>query len=244
MMTHGTITYAPRSPTLEYMDVKKEVDLIALANDGRHYAERREGVVRIIDSLTGKIIAVQSEYAPAHPGDYSEILLPTGDVVLAQRGLEKFALDARLHADLQPYLIDVICQKVAEGQSLMAICKEPGFPSYNTLAKWRRKHDWVSTALHEARTDRAEYLRDKAVQEAENAENPKDSIDGTKLRVDTYKWAAGVDDSKFSPRSKVEATINAPTQLIIVTGIDRKEDPPETLARDVSQKIKSGENNG
>ncbi len=218
----------------------KFLDPVQMAKDGL-FAERKDGVVRIVNAITGEVVAVQSTPSgPPHPEDYVEVLLPTGKTVMVQRGLEAHAVTMADQPELQPFLVDLICQQMVEqGKGLAEICKGPGMPSYNTLSRWRRKHQWVAEALNNARIDRAELMRDKAVSTAEKAENP--DFDGDKLRVETYKWAAGVDDSKFSPRAKVEANITVPTQLVIVTGIERgpvdtPAVPPETLERDVSKK--------
>lgn len=95
-------------------------------------------------------------------------------------------------------------------------------PSYPTLRAWAKQHPWIDEHLNQARRDRAETLRDKAVFTAETSES-KDPIDSAALKVDTYKWAAGVDNEKYNPKTKVEATISTPTQIVVYTGIDRSE---------------------
>jgi hypothetical protein len=212
----------------------KLLDPIQMAKDGL-FAERRDGVVRIIDALTGKVVAIQETTKVTAPEDFTPVLLPDGQVVQVQKGFEKYAMDATKQPELTPFLVDIMCQMIVEdGLGISEVCQKPGMPKYATLAMWRRKHAWVAQALANAREDRAERMRDKAVIEAEKAQNP--DYDNDKLRVETYKWAAGVDDSKFSPRAKVEATINSPTQIIVVTGIDKAPLPQETNMRDVSQK--------
>ena len=39
--------------------------------------------------------------------------------------------------------------------------------------------------------------------------------------MDTYKWAAGVEDRRYTASTKVEATVSVPTQIVVQTGIDR-----------------------
>jgi transposase-like protein len=123
-----------------------------------------------------------------------------------------------------PMVIDQICDLLVNGGSLTKICQMPGMPSYTTLSKWRRQHPEVATALEEARRDRAEALRDKAVALVEG-DLHKNDVPGVELQVETLWKAAGVDDVRYSPRAKVEATVTVPTQIIVETGIRRDIQP-------------------
>ncbi len=63
-------------------------------------------------------------------------------------------------------------------------------------------------------------MRDLALQEALKT-NDKNDAPAQALKVETYKWAAAMDHERYNPRTKVEATINTPTQIIVNTGIVR-----------------------
>lgn len=95
-------------------------------------------------------------------------------------------------------------------------------PSYTTFCRWRREHPWIEEHIERARRDRAEHYRDKVLLEAEIATSSKDPINATNTKIDAYKWAAGIDKPEvYSPKAKLEATVNVPTQIIVATGIDR-----------------------
>jgi hypothetical protein len=107
-----------------------------------------------------------------------------------------------------------------EGESLAKICKREGMPPYHVVSRWRRDSGEFKEMMEMARVDRAEMLRDKAMEEAEQADET--DVASRKLKHDAYKWAAGVDDhARYSPKAKVEGTINLPTQIVISTGISR-----------------------
>lgn len=76
--------------------------------------------------------------------------------------------------------------------------------------------------MEDARIARAEYHRDKVLEEATIAKSYKDPINATQVRIEAHKWAAGVDDSKYKNNAKIEATINVPTQIVVNTGIVRE----------------------
>lgn len=200
------------------LELAETLDLNTLLNDGRHFSEKRGGLIHIIDSLTGNTVA-------AFPtgGNLPQVLkpstLPNGTIVFTPLGANIVSGGVR-EITFNPVIIDLICQQIVEGRGLTEVCKQPDMPSYNVLMQWRRKHDWIDEHLNRARQDRAEQFRDKAIAEADSAES-RDPGTAHALRVETYKWAAGVDSSRYSPKSKVEATVNMPMQIIVHTGIDR-----------------------
>lgn len=150
-----------------------------------------------------------------------EHTLPSGEKIRMQKGIDPGLL---VHTQSEPfsqYLVDIICTLVAEGGSLTEICTRQGMPKYTTVCRWRRQHPHIQEQLDQARRDRAEYLRDQALKEAEGSTS-RDPIGAHALRVDTYLKAASFDDAKYSPKAKVEATITAPTQIIVSTGITRE----------------------
>lgn len=129
-------------------------------------------------------------------------------------------LDVGRHQPYSLHLVAAVCEQVAQGESLTKVCKKQGMPSYRQFCVWRKMHPEVSQMLEDARRDRAEALRDMALEEALKTEDKDDAV-VQRLKHDAYKWAAGVDDQRFSPRAKVEASINAPMQIVLHTGIDR-----------------------
>lgn len=196
------------------------IDVLELIKDGRHFAETRGNQVFIIDSLTGNTVAMYADTTLGVPTNFERTELANGAVAWVQTGLNPQALERGV-VTYNPLVVDLLCQKIAEGGSITKICKEPNMPTYQTLCRWRRAHPSIDEQLLIARRDRAEYLRDEALAEAQRAEG-RDPISGSQLRVDTYKWAASVDHERYNPKTKVEATINAPTQILVYTGIDRE----------------------
>jgi hypothetical protein len=118
-----------------------------------------------------------------------------------------------------PAVVDLICQRIVDGMSLTDVCRLPNMPTYAVLCRWKRAQPWIEEALEAARRDRAESLRDQAVAEAMLAD--EDNASAQRLKSDMLKWAAGVDHEKYNPKSKVDMTVTAPTQIIVATGIDR-----------------------
>lgn len=197
----------------------------------------KSGLIELVDMKSGEVVAVQRSAYPLFAGEQQVMVeqkLPDGSTVRVQKGVDIGLLASTEHLTYNQVMVDLICQKITEGYSLSKICRMEGFPSYSTISHWRRINQVFNKQLEEAKRDRAEYYRDKVIEEAENAESTKDPINAHALRVEAYKWAAGMDDAKYSPKSKVEATLNTPVQIIVDTGIDRR--PIEREVSDDSDK--------
>ncbi len=103
-----------------------------------------------------------------------------------------------------------ICRRLAEGESLRAVCLDPAMPDKTTILRWladETKAEFRTQYAH-ARDMRADALFDEALESAAAAAddwttdgNGKKVLDHehvqrSRLRVDTRKWAAG----KLAPK--------------------------------------------
>lgn len=108
-----------------------------------------------------------------------------------------------------------ICERIANGESLTAICKDDGFPAKNEVLKWLFNEPEFATQYAHAREAQAEHYLDEIIQIADDSVldteiNPEsgnevtnhDVIQRAKLRVDTRKWAM----SKLAPKKYGDRT--------------------------------------
>lgn len=114
-------------------------------------------------------------------------------------------------------LLELLCDRIVQGDSLKTICNSEGMPSYAQLCAWKRSRPGVEERLAQAREDRGEWLRDLAMEEMDGAD--EDTVAVATARHKALVWAAGVDNSRYSPKAKVEASFNVPTQILVYTGI-------------------------
>lgn len=197
------------------------VNITELLRDGRHFAEKRGDRIHIVDSLTGNTYVAYGDSRDGHiPTRFVEHTLPTGVKIWIEEGIEPVPSTSGRHLAFSPHIIDLLCQRVAQGEAVTEICQTEGMPKYAQLRQWARIHTWIDQELERARRDRAESLRDKALRVALDSVS-KDPVDADKLKVDTLKWTAGVDHEKYNPKTKVEATVSTPTMIVVQTGIDR-----------------------
>ena len=220
-----SIPKAPHAPAPPASAPSNALVLADLLKDGRHFAEHRGEHTHIIDSITGVSVAVLAkDPRTALSARLIREESPSGVVTWVQEGIKLPTV--RMGIEYNPLVLDLICQKIMEGKGITEICKESGMPSYTTLCAWRRSHPEVDVALARARKDRAEALRDKILLKAEKVmednEGNKGDVSALGVLLDATKWAAAVDNDKYNPKAKVEATVNVPTQIIVNTGISRE----------------------
>lgn len=130
-------------------------------------------------------------------------------------------------------ITDLICERIANGESLRAICSEEGMPAQSSVFKWLSAHTEFSEKYTRAREAQADVLFDEILQIADTpiiGEKRKvkddggieissgDMIEHRRLQVDARKWMA----SKLLPKkygdkitNEVTGADGAPFQVVI-----------------------------
>jgi len=179
-------------------------------------------LIELVDIKTGEVVKIQSTYQDVPDTNCTEVDTGKG-LVLVEKGLSLNNVPRNRFVPYSPILIDIICQRIAEGETLTQICKDDDMPGYSTLSRWRREHSEVGELIGHARIDRAEGRYTRALQEADSAD--EDNVQANKLRFTAYQWAASVDNPEmYSPRTKVSGDKNAPVVIEIDTGIRNASD--------------------
>lgn len=104
-------------------------------------------------------------------------------------------------------VVSIICDRLAEGESLRAICSSEGMPSTTSVKRWLREKEDFRAQYAQARESQAEHYLDEIIEIADDSSQdteygesgPKANnewINRSKLRVDTRKWAM----SKLAPK--------------------------------------------
>jgi predicted DNA-binding ribbon-helix-helix protein len=91
-------------------------------------------------------------------------------------------------------LADRICRRIAEGQTLRAICSKHGYPSKSSVTRWLAQNDQFWDQYARAREQQAHALIDEAVDLGRSADG--NTASELRLKIDTLKWAA----AKLSPK--------------------------------------------
>ena len=105
-------------------------------------------------------------------------------------------------------IADDICERIADGESLRAICSEEEMPNKSTVLKWLIKNPDFASQYALAREEQAEALFDEVIDIADDGRNDwmaKQTPDGdnvgwlengeairrSQMRIDARKWMAG-----------------------------------------------------
>jgi hypothetical protein len=179
------------------------------------------------------VLAYLSDGTLCEKPDMSNLLSirdESGKEIFFQKGLNPKLLPVyRKGLQYSEVFCDVICSRVAGGESLRSICLESGMPSYAQICRWKREHAEFREALKEAYEDYADYIADKVVDVADPEKNPlrtKERVAQAGLFVDTLKWKAQVHKPRmYSARMKVSGDSDNPIKIILETGIRRSGDP-------------------
>lgn len=104
-------------------------------------------------------------------------------------------------------LADIICERIADGESLRLICQSDEMPARSSVFKWLSENKTFSDQYARAREAQADLLADEILSISDDA--ARDTIDTengerannewiarSRLRVDARKWLA----SKMAPK--------------------------------------------
>lgn len=192
------------------------------------FEKGEDKLIREYDMVTGQVLRIfgPDSWASRVPVEFVEIPGPDGKTILVQKNINLEDRNLRLQrVQFQSMLADLICQEVSNGKSLKATSEEMQIP-YATVCAWRRQVPEFNDALNQAYQDRADFLADRALQEAEDAVATPGGAAKAKLIVDTiWKSAEVANAKKYSPKQKIEGSITVPVQITIETGIRRNDDP-------------------
>ena len=197
-----------------------------------YYRNPNSGLIEAYDSDSGDLVLIQNKLTDMWDTiaeQAVEVKLPDGRMVWIQKGLSVDNFKSQEEYAYSTVTADLICQRVAEGDSLNKICRTEGFPSYSTICRWRRQHPEFKEAIEQAYSDRGETLRDQIDSLADEVD--VDNKDVVKLKAELKKWLASKDSAKYDSKPQVQAGGGGVT-FIIETGIRVSGD--ENFNRDVT----------
>lgn len=115
---------------------------------------------------------------------------------------------------------DLICERIANGESVRTICKDNGMPAQSTIFKWLADNAAFSEQYARAREAQADHIFEEMFEIADDATNDwmeRKSKDGetspgfelngehiqrSRLRIDARKWMLG----KMAPKKYGDKT--------------------------------------
>ena len=116
-------------------------------------------------------------------------------------------------------LVDELMARIASGESLRTIAKQPHMPSVVTIFEWMRTKEGFSKRYAIAKEEQADALVEEMLDIADNGTNDwmaseeedggvrynGDAVQRSRLRVDTRKWcAAKLKPKKYGDSSTIK----------------------------------------
>lgn len=106
-------------------------------------------------------------------------------------------------SDFTQDIADAICERIADGESLRAICADPEMPGTSAVCKWLGKHPEFAEQYARARELQADALFDDCLAIADGTTlKAGEDINARRLQIDTRKWMAGKLKGKYSDKVK------------------------------------------
>ncbi len=111
-------------------------------------------------------------------------------------------------SDYTKDIADLICERLADGESLKSICTDGDMPSRGTVFRWLAKDKTFQDIYARAREEQAETIFDEMKDISDDSTNDymtkecggiglnPESIQRSKLRIDSRKWIL----AKLKPR--------------------------------------------
>jgi hypothetical protein len=117
--------------------------------------------------------------------------------------------------DFRDEIAAIICDRLADGESLRIICSDPAMPGRRTVYQWLTAQPEFAHHYAIARDEQADTYADEIIAIADTAEDPAVA----RLQIDARKWVA----SKLKPKRYGDRTIHAGDEdnPIAVTEIKR-----------------------
>jgi len=118
-------------------------------------------------------------------------------------------------------LSDLVCARVAEGESMRTIAKADGMPVTTTLFRWLREKPEFKQQYDIAKQECAEMYSEEIIEIADDTANDyqekdedghaklnPENVQRSRLRVDARKWvAAKLKPNKFGDKIQQELTL-------------------------------------
>jgi hypothetical protein len=109
-------------------------------------------------------------------------------------------------SDYTPEVADGICEQIALGKSLRAICRGDDMPDASTVYRWLSWNEAFREQYARAREDQADSHADEII---DIADNEMEDPNSRRVRIDARKWvAAKLKPKKYGERIDHNLQVN------------------------------------
>lgn len=87
------------------------------------------------------------------------------------------------HSTYDPDIVEAICARLSEGESMRQICRDPGMPNRRTVDDWRKAHPECDKAIIAAREAGEDAIAESCLDIAEEREGKAIMAGGEEVAV-------------------------------------------------------------
>jgi len=102
----------------------------------------------------------------------------------------------------KPEIVDEICQRMCDGETLASICRDPRMPCRNSIGDWCKKHPEFKERLDQAYEGLADSYFDQMINTAKMADNT--NIGPANLIVKTLQYATNRFSRRYAEKRQIE----------------------------------------
>jgi hypothetical protein len=113
-----------------------------------------------------------------------------------------------------PELCAEICRRLAQGETMQAILKEPGMPAWTTVHDWKQADESFRQALARAREQQAEVWAEEIMSISDDELPTHEAIGRARLRMQSRQWLAGKYNSQFADKP-TQVGVNVGVQVVL-----------------------------
>jgi hypothetical protein len=127
--------------------------------------------------------------------------------------MKKKSLTPAIHRGFNPTIAEKVCERIAAGESLRAICGDTRMPGRTTISRWLAENEGFQKAMGLARDMQTDSLADEVLHIADHEPDPHRA----RIRIDARIWFA----SKVRPKkygSKPDEPEQEKVKVTVVIG--------------------------
>src|SRR6266496_3794782 len=114
-----------------------------------------------------------------------------------------------------PELCAEICRRLAEGETMQAILKEPGMPAWTTVHDWKQADESFRQALTRAREQQAEVWAEEIMSISDDDLPTHEAIGRARLRMQSRQWLAGKFNPQFADKPTTQVGVNVGVGVVL-----------------------------
>jgi hypothetical protein len=107
-----------------------------------------------------------------------------------------------------------ICERMAQGETLTNICRDPDFPSWTTVHDWKKADESFRQAFMHAREQQAEVWAEENISIADAELDTHEEIGRARLRMQARQWLAGKHNATYADKPN-QTQVNVGVSVVL-----------------------------